>query len=162
MGVGKCQERQNIENIHARFLPFSSSHRKQGFCWRQGSRDSVASEWESEKKGQGGSVPRPSPRTNDQQQETHLSLEPTDLNGSKPCGETQFHEKGGPCTLQASRVYLVCSVPEDGPYLPGATVAPRENLIFDFAGFFSAQAPTEWSRHPWLRSCLLCVSLSVS
>lgn len=96
MGVGKCQERQNTENIHAWFLPFSSSHRKQGFCWRQGSRDSVASEWESEKKGQGGSVPRPSPRTNDQQQETHLSLEPTDLNGSKPCGETQFHEKGGP------------------------------------------------------------------
>ena len=76
MGVGKCQERQNTENIHAWFLPFSSSHRRQGFCWRQGSRDSVASEWESEKEGQGGSGPRPSPRTNDQQQETHWVWSP--------------------------------------------------------------------------------------
>lgn len=82
------------------------------------------------------------------------------MNGSKPCGETLFREKGGPCTLQASRMYLVCSVPEDGPCLPGATVAPEENLIFDFASFFSAQSPTEWSRSPWLRFCLLCISVS--
>ena len=37
-------------------------------------------------------------------------------------------------------------------------MAPRENLIFDFASLFSAQAPTGWSRRPWLRSCLLSVS----
>lgn len=64
-----------------------------------------------------------------------------------------------PAGLQG--VYLVCSAPEDVPCLPGATVAPGENLIFDFASLFSAQAPTGWSRRPWLRSCLLSV-LSVN
>lgn len=39
-------------------------------------------------------------------------------------------------------------------------MAPEENLIFDFASFFSAQSPTEWSRSPWLRFCLLCISVS--